>query len=80
MDNSQNKIKKNSDARIRANNKYSRSHYKNVSIKIKPDEAEYIRDTAKKYGLSIARLILQAVRVFDDTQEQDINVEPIEKQ
>ena len=71
MDNSQNKIKKNSDARIRANNKYTKAHYKDIGIKVKPDEAEYIRDTAKKYGLSIARLILQAVRVFDDVSRQN---------
>ena len=58
-------IKKNSDARIRANNKYKNAHYKRVGIDVKPEEAQYIRDTAKKYDMSIAQLILTSVKEFD---------------
>lgn len=53
--------RKNSAARIRANNKYTKAHYKNVSIKIKPEEAEAIRAKAKAYNISIAQLIIRAV-------------------
>ena len=76
MDNSQNEIKKNSDARIRANNKYNKSHYKNISIRLAPNKINYIKQVAINKDLSIAQLIYQAVRAFDNTQEQDINVEP----
>ena len=58
-------IKKNSDARIRANNKYKNAHYKRVGIDVKPEEAQYIKDTAKKYDMSIAQLILTSVKEFD---------------
>ena len=58
-------IKKNSDARIRANNKYKNAHYKRVGIDVKPEEAQYIKDTAKKYDISIAQLILTSVKEFD---------------
>ena len=58
-------IKKNSDARIRANNKYKNAHYKRVGIDVKPEEAQYIRDTAKKYDMSIAQLVLTSVKEFD---------------
>ena len=72
MDNTQNiKVKKNSDAKIRANNKYSKTHYKRIGIDIKPDEADYIRQLAKDKDLSITQLILQAVRVFDDVSRQN---------
>ena len=58
-------IKKNSDARIRANNKYKNAHYKRVGIDVKPEEAQYIKDTAKKYDMSIAQLVLTSVKEFD---------------
>ena len=64
-DTMENNEKKNSDARIRANNKYKNAHYKRVGIDVKPEEAQYIKDTAKKYDMSIAQLILNAVKEFD---------------
>lgn len=59
-------VRKNSDARIKANAKYSKSHYKNISIKIKPNEAETIRKTAQIQGLSIAQFILKATAYIID--------------
>ena len=66
----QEKTKKNSDARIKANNKYAKSHYKNISIKIRPDQAEYIRDVASKNNLSIAQLILNSVTEYDNNHKE----------
>lgn len=57
MENAQ---KKNSDAKIRANAKYTKNHYKNISIKIKPEEAETIRSAASLYNMSIAQYIIRA--------------------
>ena len=57
----ENNIKKNSDAKIRANAKYSQSHYKNISIKVKPENAEKIRNIAEKYNISIAQLIIKSI-------------------
>ena len=55
---------KNSEARIRANNKYTRANYKNVSIKIRPEQAEAIRETAKQFDISIAQLIINSVNEY----------------
>lgn len=84
MENNERKAK-NSEARIRANNKYSRANYKNVSIKIRPDQAEIIRNTAKQFNISIAQLIINSVNEYktnhgaDPAQpEQDTTESPIE--
>lgn len=66
MYNVQKNKKKNSDAKIAANDRYNKKHYKNISIRIKPDQADFIRDTAKKNNLSIAQLIINAVELFDN--------------
>lgn len=66
MYNVQKNKKKNSDAKIAANDRYNKKHYKNISIRIKPDQADFIRDTAKKKNLSIAQLIINAVELFDN--------------
>lgn len=63
MDNVQ---KKNSDAKIKANNRYKNKAYKRIAIDIKPDQADFIRDTAKKNNISIAQLIIRAVSLYDD--------------
>lgn len=57
--------RKNSAARIKANNKYVKAHYKNVSIKIKPEQAENIRAKARAYNISIAQLIIRAVDEYE---------------
>lgn len=43
---------------------YNKEHYKNVSIKITPEEAEEIDRIAKQTGQSKARLIVNAVREY----------------
>lgn len=55
---------RNSAAKIKANNKYSLSHYKNVSVKIKPQDADFIRAIAKQNKISLAQLIIDAVNEY----------------
>ena len=38
---------KNSKAKIKATDRYNKKHYKNISIRVKPEEADYIRKVAK---------------------------------
>ena len=71
MDNTQ-KIKKNSDAKIKANDRYNKKHYKNISIRIKPDQADYITQVADKLNLSIAKLIVNAVKEYDNINDKTI--------
>lgn len=61
--------KKNSDARIRANAKYNRKTYKQIKINVRPDQAEKIRDTAQRYHLSLAQLIITAVDYFNTNHQ-----------
>ena len=56
---------RNSAAKIKANNKYSLSHYKNISVKIKPQDADFIRETAKQNKISLAQLIIDAVTEYN---------------
>ena len=70
---------KNSEARIKANNKYSRANYKNVSIKIRPEQAEAIRETAKQFDISIAQLIINSVNEYKTNHGAETNGETAEK-
>ena len=70
---------KNSEARIKANNKYSRANYKNVSIKIRPEQAEAIRETAKQFDISIAQLIINSVNEYKMNHGADTDRETAEK-
>lgn len=70
---------KNSEARIKANNKYSRANYKNVSIKIRPEQAEAIRETAKQFDISIAQLIINSVNEYKTNHGADTDGETAEK-
>lgn len=63
MDNEQKK--KNSDARIKANDKYNKANYKNISIRVKPEQAEKIRESAQQHNFSLAQLIIKAVTEYD---------------
>ena len=56
---------KNSKAKINANDRYNKNHYENISIRVKPEEADYIRKVAKDKEISIAQLILQSVKMYD---------------
>lgn len=76
---------KNSEARIRANNKYTNANYQNINIKIRPEQAEIIRNTAKQFDISIAQLIINSVNEYkmnhgaDPAQpEQDPTKSPME--
>lgn len=63
MENNERKAK-NSEARIRANNKYTNANYQNINIKIRPEQAEIIRNTAKQFDISIAQLIINSVNEY----------------
>ena len=78
MENNERKAK-NSEARIKANNKYSRANYKNVSIKIRPEQAEAIRETAKQFDISIAQLIINSVNEYKTNHGADADGETPEK-
>jgi type IV secretory pathway VirB10-like protein len=78
MENNERKAK-NSEARIRANNKYTRANYKNVSIKIRPEQAEAIRETAKQFNISIAQLIINSVNEYKTNHGADTDGETAEK-
>lgn len=78
MDNEQKK--KNSDAKIRANAKYNKKNYKNLSIKIRPDQAEKIRDTAQRHHLSLAQLIVQSVTEYDINHQPQQESQPQHQQ
>lgn len=78
MENEQ-KEKKNSDAKIRANAKYNKKNYKNLSIKIRPDQAEKIRDTAQRHHLSLAQLIITAVDYFDTNHSDTVTASDTEE-
>ena len=67
MQNNERKVK-NSKARIKANDRYNKANYKNISIRVKPDQAEEIRATAEKLHQSLAQLIINAVRAYADIQ------------
>ena len=55
MDNAQ---KKNSDAKIKANNKYKKANYKTLSVYLKPEIVDDIKAVARSEGLSIAQYIV----------------------
>lgn len=67
--------RKNSQARINANNKYSKTHYKDVSMKVKPETAEYLRNTAKKFETSLTQLVIIAVTEYDTNHSDTADTE-----
>ena len=70
---------KNSEARIRANNKYTNANYQNINIKIRPEQAEAIRETAKQLDISIAQLIINSVNEYKTKHGADTDGETAEK-
>ena len=70
---------KNSEARIRANNKYTNANYQNINIKIRPEQAEAIRETAKQFDISIAQLIINSVNEYRTNHGADTDGETVEK-
>lgn len=55
MENAQNK---NSQAKIKANNKYKKAHYKTLSINLKPEICDDIKAVAGAENKSIAQYII----------------------
>lgn len=55
MENAQNK---NSQAKIKANNKYKKAHYKTLSINLKPEIYDDIKAVAGAENKSIAQYII----------------------
>ena len=70
---------KNSEARIRANNKYKKANYKQIKIEIRPEQAEAIRETAKQFDISIAQLIINSVNEYKTNHGADTDGETAEK-
>lgn len=68
----QNNDKKNSDAKIRANNKYNQKAYKQLAIRLKPADYDYIVKSAKQLAVSQPTLIYKAVKYIIDNNI-DIN-------
>ena len=78
MENNERKAK-NSEARIRANNKYKKANYKQIKIEIRPEQAETIRETAKQFDTSIAQLIINSVNEYKMNHGADPDGETAEK-
>lgn len=53
--------KKNSDAKIRANNKYTSAHYDRINIALPKGSRRLIEYCAKKHGESINRYVCRVV-------------------
>lgn len=70
---------KNSEARIRANNKYKKANYQRISVDIRPEQAENIRNTAKQFDISIAQLIINSVNEYKTNHGADTDGETAEK-
>lgn len=79
MQNNERKTK-NSKARIKANDRYNKANYKNISIRVKPDQADEIRATAENLHQSLAQLIINAVRAYADIQTAGADTEQQEEE
>lgn len=58
--------RKNSAAKIAANNRYKNAHYKRLVADIKPADFEFIDNYAKEHDISKAQLIVKAIRYVAD--------------
>ena len=57
---------KNSKARIKANGKYLKNNYKRINIAVRPEQADRIKETAKRFDLSLAQLIIDSVQLYNN--------------
>ena len=71
MDIKENNILKTSDARRRANKKYSQSHYKSINYQAKISDYEQIKAYADSKNISISKLCKLCVAYCMD---HDINI------
>ena len=58
--------KKNSAAKIAANNRYKNAHYKRLVADIKPSDFDFIDTYAKEHDISKAQLIVKSIRYVAD--------------
>lgn len=65
--------KKNSDAKIRANNKYTAAHYDRINMALPKGSRRLIEYCAKKHGESVnryvCRVVLEAVKADLDSEK-----------
>ena len=71
MDIKENNILKTSDARRRANKKYSQSHYKSINYQAKISDYEQIKAYADSKNISVSKLCKLCVAYC---MEHDINI------
>ena len=71
MDIKENNILKTSDARRRANKKYSQNHYKSINYQAKISDYEQIKAFADSKNISISKLCKLCVAYC---MEHDINI------
>ena len=71
MDIKENNILKTSEARRRANKKYSQSHYKSINYQAKISDYEQIKAYAESKNISISKLCKLCVAYC---MEHDINI------
>ncbi len=55
------KMKKNSDAKIKANNKYTSAHYDRINMALPKGSRRLVEYCAKKHGESINRYVCRVV-------------------
>lgn len=61
--------RKNSSAKIAANNRYTKNHYKKITVCYKPDVAEEIKETAKAENKSVASYFLNLHQKHKEEKE-----------
>ena len=65
--------KKNSDAKIRANNKYTAAHYDRINMALPKGSRRLVEYCAKKHGESInryvCRVVLEAIKADLDSEK-----------
>lgn len=59
------------DAKRRADRKYSDSHYDRIAIRVRLGVRQQWHDLAELHGLSLAGLIVQAVQEFAENHRTD---------
>lgn len=65
--------KKNSDAKIRANNKYTAAHYDRINMALPKGSRRLVEYCAKKHGESVnryvCRVVLEAIKADLDSEK-----------
>lgn len=46
-------------------NEFNKKNYVGVSIRVRPEDREFIKGVADKKGMSVAQLIVEAVKKFN---------------